>query len=605
MRISCKAIVLGDDVNTDLLHPPAFFSTDPVESADGVFAGLDLGPEPLGPPPFIIVAGENFGCGSSRESTVRALGETGVAAVVASSVARIFRRNAVNLGIRVYATGKPQPVLATGDGVVLDTGPPALETAEKKIELPIPDEYERGILEDGGLVPFLDRRGWRWEAPASSDESRVESGAGSPEGEGGYAAAGGVGAEGLVDVAVIGAGAAGLAAAVRVRFVKRFDSLPLEAVLFEASKPGGLLAAGEDRILTGPSCKEKTSTILSRLMDDAVKLEIPIRKTLVTGIRMENEIFILESENEPVIRARSIVVATGSRPIFNELDYFGDGVYITGNGIGYLPGIIEKALASARGGTVAVVTNRNITALAQVFDAAAGDFLFIVPPGDESACAGLPGRIRGARAWRVSKRGPGGFLLEFEGKGGAAAEECGSILLDYISFQNRPALPDFRFPVQRTDNGVPRLDSGLQSSVPGLFLAGDAACGFASVVTALSGGITAGFGAYTHAYRAVFERDPSLFAYRAPADPARWLGGELPELEETIKIRWLNKPPEGHPLAPYEGETLARIRDALGITETELHKLIENEIARKTMSLKPDAREKRAGRAATRRISER
>ena len=85
---------LGDHVNTDLLHPPSYFSLDGSKVEEGLREGMqrlgaDLRGEYAGDG-LVIVAGENMGCGSSRETSVRALCIAGVKAVVASSFARIF-----------------------------------------------------------------------------------------------------------------------------------------------------------------------------------------------------------------------------------------------------------------------------------------------------------------------------------------------------------------------------------------------------------------------------------------------------------------------------------------------------------------------------------
>ena len=93
-----NAFLLGDHVNTDILHPPDYFSLE----KDRIASGLSKGAEDF----FsrmakddIIVAGRNFGCGSSRESSARSFAYNGIAVIVAESFARIFFRNLTNQGI--------------------------------------------------------------------------------------------------------------------------------------------------------------------------------------------------------------------------------------------------------------------------------------------------------------------------------------------------------------------------------------------------------------------------------------------------------------------------------------------------------------------------
>lgn len=162
MRIEGAALVLGDHVNTDLLHPPAFFDTDAKAAARGAFAGLDIDREALGKPPYIVVAGENFGCGSSRESTVSALKQVGLTAVVARSFSHIFSRNAVNAGIRVFRTEQDLRPVATGMRVLLETEGATLETPEGVFALVAPDQLERQIAKVGGLEAYLSARDWKW-----------------------------------------------------------------------------------------------------------------------------------------------------------------------------------------------------------------------------------------------------------------------------------------------------------------------------------------------------------------------------------------------------------------------------------------------------------
>ena len=110
--ISGRVWKLGDHVNTDLLHPPSHFSLDEKRMKEGIAEGIArLGSgvkEGSSDAGWIIVAGKNFGCGSSRETSVRGLASFGVKGVVATSFARIFMRSLINLGIPVFECGEIQ-----------------------------------------------------------------------------------------------------------------------------------------------------------------------------------------------------------------------------------------------------------------------------------------------------------------------------------------------------------------------------------------------------------------------------------------------------------------------------------------------------------------
>jgi 3-isopropylmalate dehydratase small subunit len=150
--------LFGDDVNTDLIIPgryldsydPAHLASHAMEGANKDFAsGVVEGD--------IIVAGRNFGCGSSREQAVIALKRSGVQAIIARSFARIFYRNAINLGLRVIVSGTADSVFKDGDSVVLEVEAGTLASIDgsKMAVLDKIPEHVRAILDQGGLVPFI------------------------------------------------------------------------------------------------------------------------------------------------------------------------------------------------------------------------------------------------------------------------------------------------------------------------------------------------------------------------------------------------------------------------------------------------------------------
>ena len=102
--IKGRVIVLGDDVDTDQILP-GYAMAEPMDQlgnfAMAGLAGLDF--KSVFQPGDIIVAGRNFGCGSSREQAPIALKQVGVALVIAKGFARIFRRNSINIGMPVWA----------------------------------------------------------------------------------------------------------------------------------------------------------------------------------------------------------------------------------------------------------------------------------------------------------------------------------------------------------------------------------------------------------------------------------------------------------------------------------------------------------------------
>ena len=148
-----KLIVLGHNVNTDLLHPPRYFSLRRDRVREGFLRGLDPDVAESFRPGDIIVAGSNFGCGSSRETTVQSMLYNGVTAVISVSFARIFYRNAINNGLPVYhfINEGDYETLRSFTEAELDLDPPALRTTDASIALRAVPDFVREII--GEAVP--------------------------------------------------------------------------------------------------------------------------------------------------------------------------------------------------------------------------------------------------------------------------------------------------------------------------------------------------------------------------------------------------------------------------------------------------------------------
>jgi len=158
MLLQGKVHKFGDDINTDEILPARYLvSTDPQELARHAMEDAD--PEFAGKvkPGDFVVAGKNFGCGSSREHAPVALKGAGVAAVIAGSFARIFYRNAFNMGLPILEC--PEAAVASKDGdiiaVDLDTGVIRnLATGQEYTSQPIPP-FMQELLSDGGLMAHI------------------------------------------------------------------------------------------------------------------------------------------------------------------------------------------------------------------------------------------------------------------------------------------------------------------------------------------------------------------------------------------------------------------------------------------------------------------
>jgi len=159
-KIEGRVWRFGDHVNTDVIFPGKYTYTisDPVEMARHAMEDADPRFARNVRPGDLVVAGENFGCGSSREQAVVCLKAAGVAAIVAKSFARIYYRNAINLGLPIVQCAEAVDAIQAGDTVAVDLAAGRLEHAGKTYPFaPLPSEVA-GILEAGGLVEYVRRQ---------------------------------------------------------------------------------------------------------------------------------------------------------------------------------------------------------------------------------------------------------------------------------------------------------------------------------------------------------------------------------------------------------------------------------------------------------------
>ncbi len=158
--IKGRAWVFGDHINTDLIIPgrylddysPRNLAAHVMEDADPDFPKKVEGGD-------IVVAGRNFGCGSSREQAPLALRYAGVSAVVAGSFARIFYRNAINVGLPVITCPGAASRIRNGEIVEVDMqrGVLLLPDEASLVFSPLPG-FLLQILNEGGLVPYTRKK---------------------------------------------------------------------------------------------------------------------------------------------------------------------------------------------------------------------------------------------------------------------------------------------------------------------------------------------------------------------------------------------------------------------------------------------------------------
>ena len=153
-----KVWVLGDDIDTDIIIPTEYLALKTIDDMKQ-YGFSPLRPELAGQiqKGDIIVAGRNFGCGSSREQAPGVLKALGVKAVIAKSFARIFYRNAINIGLPAIVCKDLPDEVKTGDQMELHMLEGTAEANGKVYSCTKLPEYMQNILNQGGLIASLNR----------------------------------------------------------------------------------------------------------------------------------------------------------------------------------------------------------------------------------------------------------------------------------------------------------------------------------------------------------------------------------------------------------------------------------------------------------------
>ena len=158
MELKGKVHKYGDNVDTDVIIPARYLNTSEakelaahcMEDIDAAFAGRVKAGD-------IIVAGRNFGCGSSREHAPLAIKASGVACVIATTFARIFYRNALNIGLPILECPEAAEAIAAGDevGIDLASGTVTDETTGRTFKAEPFPPFMRELITAGGLAAYM------------------------------------------------------------------------------------------------------------------------------------------------------------------------------------------------------------------------------------------------------------------------------------------------------------------------------------------------------------------------------------------------------------------------------------------------------------------
>ena len=153
-----RAWVLGDDIDTDIIIPTEYLALKTIDDMKP-YAFSPLRPELAGQikPGDVIVAGKNFGCGSSREQAPEIIKALGIRCVIAKSFARIFFRNAINNGLLLIENNGIQEAVQEGDRILVEPGKSVSGNGKSFLVASLPQNL-LDILEAGGLVAAMRKR---------------------------------------------------------------------------------------------------------------------------------------------------------------------------------------------------------------------------------------------------------------------------------------------------------------------------------------------------------------------------------------------------------------------------------------------------------------
>jgi len=161
MTYKGKAHKFGNDINTDEIIPARYLhTTDKAELARHCMEDADKSFAKRVKSGDIIVAGKNFGCGSSREHAPVSIKAAGISCVIAESFARIFFRNSINIGLPIIESKEAAAGIRKGDKVAIDTGAGVIRNVRtrKKYRIEKYPPFMERIIKAGGLMASLKKR---------------------------------------------------------------------------------------------------------------------------------------------------------------------------------------------------------------------------------------------------------------------------------------------------------------------------------------------------------------------------------------------------------------------------------------------------------------
>ncbi len=161
MEAKGKTIKYGDNIDTDIIIPARYLNImDRKELASHCMEDLDADFSKRINPGDIIIAGSNFGCGSSREHAPQVIKDSGISCVIAKSFARIFYRNAINIGLPIIECPEAAKAIEEGDEVEINFDTGDIKDHTKNVcfkSQPFP-EFLQKMINAGGLINYINEK---------------------------------------------------------------------------------------------------------------------------------------------------------------------------------------------------------------------------------------------------------------------------------------------------------------------------------------------------------------------------------------------------------------------------------------------------------------